>query len=176
MPRLLGAIALASVLTISLAGCLQLPAINTGNPPASDPSFAPQPTEEPPADTNSGFGDAVTYTDGVSISVSAPAEFAPTQYAYGADQAYNVLFNLTITNGSDANLEPSVYSRVSSGGVESTAIFDTDNNLNGGPTTVILPGGTITWSEGYSVADPASIIFQVAPSFDYDDSIFTNAG
>ncbi|PPF28832.1 hypothetical protein C5C18_00445 [Rathayibacter tritici] len=46
--------------------------------PASDPSFAPDaPEPAPVADLNSAFGAAVTYTDGVAISVSAPGEYIP---------------------------------------------------------------------------------------------------
>jgi hypothetical protein len=174
MSRLLGALAVSVVLTVGLTGCLQLSPRGSGSAGAS---HAPAPTEEPAADdTNAAFGDAVTYIDGVSISVSTPAEFTPSQYAAGAEQAHNVVFNITITNGSEENLQPTVYTRVSSGGVEASSIFDVDNDLSGGPSTVILPDGTVTWKEAYSIADLDSIIVQVAPSFDYDDSIFTNAG
>lgn len=172
MSRLIPSVVVASVLAIILAGCLHLPTANVSN---TDPSHAAAPSSDPaPADENAAFGDAITYSDGVSISVSAPAEFTPSQYAAGADQAHNVVFNITITNGSDTNLEPAVYTRVSSGGVEANSVFDTDKGLVGGPTTVVLPGKTVTWKEGYSIADPADIVLQIAPSFDYDDSIFTN--
>ncbi|AND16697.1 hypothetical protein C5C18_00450 [Rathayibacter tritici] len=75
------------------------------------------------------------------------------------------------------NLDPSTYSRVASGGVEASRIFDAGNetvDVNTTPNTVILPGGTVTWTEAYSVADPAKVIVQIAPSFDYEDSVFTN--
>lgn len=149
----------------------------TAETPAGDPSFAPDAPESAPAtDLNSAFGDAITYTDDVAISVSAPAEYVPGEYAAGDEQAANVIFTLTITNNSDANLQPSTYSRVSSGGVEASRIFDSGGavDVSSSPSTVILPGGTVTWNEAYSVADPASMIFQIAPSYDYEDSIFTN--
>jgi len=88
-----------------------------------------------------------------------------------------VVFQLTITNGSDENLNPVTYSRVASGGTEASAIFDSGNSMGDiglGPTTVILPGGTITWLEAYSLTDPSSIVFQISPSFDYQDAVFTN--
>ena len=151
----------------------------TGEAPAENPSFAPDaPEPEAATDLNSGFGDAITYVDDVAISVSAPAEYVAGEYAAGNDQAAAVIFTLTITNNSDENLQPATYSRVSSGGVEASRIFDSGGavDVSSSPNTVILPGGTVTWNEAYSVADPASIIFQIAPSFDYEDSIFTNAG
>jgi len=153
--------------------------------PASAPSFA-EPVEstapEPEPEPESGilaFGEAMTWQDDVSLSVSAAAPFTPTEYAAGADQANNVVFTLVITNGSKEALEPSVYSRVSSGGVESSSIFDSGNpagDIMGGPITTILPGQTIQWLEAYSIADPASITFQVSPGFEYEDAIFTNIG
>ncbi|MWV48310.1 hypothetical protein GRS96_03345 [Rathayibacter sp. VKM Ac-2803] len=140
-----------------------------------------EPAEEaPPAATDDltvGFGETFTYTDGVTLSVSAPAEFTPTEYAAGADQAVNVVFTLTITNGSAQNLDPFTYADVSSGGVEASRIFDTDGvagDISTSPSTVILPGGTVTWKEAYSLTDPASIVMQLSPSFDYQDAIFTN--
>lgn len=164
----------AVIVLLALTGCFRLPTYN----PDTAPSLAEQP--DPPAvQENAAFGTAVTYVDEVSISVSEPAEFTPTEYAAGNDQAYQVVFSITITNGSDANLDPATYSRVSSGGVEASQIFDFDNSvgdLSYGPSTVILPGGTITWLEAYSITDLQSIIFQIAPSYDYDDAIFTNAG
>jgi hypothetical protein len=39
---------------------------------------------------------------------------------------------------------------------------------------VILPGESVTWRTAWSVADPASLTMQVAPSFAYEDAVFTN--
>ena len=175
-----------ATLAFSLSGCI--PTARVSSPPSeprggestssSDPTFAEQPSPGPSENLdNVAFGDAVTYADGVSISVSAPAEFVPSEYAAGADQGANVVFQLTITNGSDENLNPVTYSRVASGGIEASAIFDSGNSMGDiglGPTTVILPGGTITWLEAYSLTDPSSIVFQISPSFDYQDAVFTN--
>lgn len=119
----------------------------------------------------------MTWADEVSLSVSAAAPFAPGEYAYGADQAHNVVFTLVITNNSTEVLEPSTYARVSSGGAEASPIFDSGNPLGeigSSPSTAILPGQTVQWLEAFSIADPASITFQISPSFDYEDAIFTN--
>ena len=42
------------------------------------------------------------------------------------------------------------------------------------PTTVILPGESVTWRAAWSVADPNALTMQVAPSFEYQDATFTN--
>ncbi|KQQ06182.1 MULTISPECIES: DUF4190 domain-containing protein [unclassified Rathayibacter] len=155
--------------------------------PTSSVSAEPLPFDDetpaddaPPAaadDLTVGFGDTFAYTDGVTLTVSAPEEFTPTEYAAGADQAVNVVFTLTIQNGSGQNLDPFTYADVSSGGVEASRIFDTDGvagDISTSPSTVILPGGSVTWKEAYSLADPASIVMQLSPSFDYQDAVFTN--
>ena len=184
--RSISASIIAIFLGLVLTGCVG--AKSTSSPSAEpksdsdssvvDPAFAEEPdSEEEEEIGNLAFGDAVTYVDDVSISVSTPAGFTPGEYAAGADQEANLVFSITITNGSKENLDPRTYSKVSSGGVESSSIFDSGNpvgDLGGGPSTVILPGGTIAWMEAYSVKDPAAIIFQIAPSYDYNDAIFTN--
>ena len=175
--------ALALVAVLSLAGCASVGAGDSADSNV-EPSAAPsaeatsEPTEETaPDDGIFAFGEVKTYEDGVSISVSAPSPYTPTEYAAGADQANNVVFTLVITNGSDKPLEPIIYSRLSSGGVEGSTIFDSGNavgEVSISPTTVILPGQTVQWLEAWSIADPASITFQTSPSFEYEDAIFTN--
>ena len=44
----------------------------------------------------------------------------------------------------------------------------------GSPSTVILPGQSVTWKEAWSVADPNSLTMQIAPSWDYENAVFTN--
>ena len=172
-------VAVAALLTLS--GCV--PALSSTSPasgpdessessgPSPEPSFAESPDAEEEVG-NLAFGDAVAYADNVSISVSVPAAYAPDEYAAGNDQAHNVAFTVTITNGSTENVEPAAYASVSSGGVEGSQIFD--SALSTSPTTVLLPGQTVTWVEAYSIADPASIVFQISPSFEYDSTVFTN--
>jgi|GEM_PF-1295511 len=123
------------------------------------------------------FGETMVWSNGVSMTVSAPEPFTPSDLSAGADQAANIVFTLTIQNDSGENVQPVVFSQLSSGGTEATRIFDV--GAEGGqvgipPTTAILPGSSITWSEAWSVADPTSLTMQTAPSFEYEDVIFTN--
>jgi hypothetical protein len=181
MKKLLTALAVGA-LAVALAGCVpakhnsSAPAAAPAEKPAAaaEPSFAPPASAEPKPEV-AKFDTAWTYTDGVSISVSAPVEFSPSRYAVSGTQPHNVKVNFTITNGSSKVLQPMPYATVSSGGAEAQEVYDSEQGLNSGPSAPVLPGGTITWAEGYNVADPASIILQVAPSFDYEKVIFATA-
>ena len=134
-------------------------------------------TPEPGPVGNLAFGDTMVWEDDVSLTVSAPEPYTPTEFAAGADQANQLAFTMTITNDSTENLEPLVYTRLSSGGVEASQIFDVTadgTEIGVPPTTVVLPGESVTWIEAWSVADPDSLTMQISPSFDYEDAIFTN--
>ncbi|TFD74748.1 hypothetical protein [Cryobacterium fucosi] len=162
-------IILAAVLT--LTGCVPVSQVRE-RPTDPGPSFAATPeTEKPSPPTTAKFGEAVTYLNDLSISVSVPAPYTPGEYAAGHDRPAAVVFNITVTNGGTKNFEPFLYSTASSGGAEASKIYDGD--IGSSPNTVILPGQTITYSEAYSVNDPAQIVFQIKPSFEYDDAIFT---
>jgi len=154
--------------------------------PSASPSIA-QPVESPtPAPAEAAveenpmlktFGEAMNWTDGISISVSKPSAFKAGEYAAGVTPGLKqVVFEVVLTNNTKAALKPSVYSTVASGGSEASAIFDTGNptgSIDGGPKTAILPGKTVKWLEAYSVADVKDITFQISPSFDHEDAIFT---
>lgn len=145
----------------------------------------PVPTESsPPAETESGsaagldFGETMAWGDGVTMTVSEPESFSPSDLAVGGDQSVDLVFTLTITNDSSENVQPVVVSMLASGGTEATRIIDI--GAEGGqvgipPTTPIPPGESITWQEAWSVADAASLTMQTAPSFGYEPVVFTNA-
>jgi hypothetical protein len=144
--------------------------------------FSQVPTEEAEdadgaATATLAFGDTQAWDDGVSMTVSGPEPFTPSDLAAGADQAEDVVFTLTITNDSSENVQPVVFSRLESDGVEATRILDV--GAEGGqvgipPTTAVLPGESLTWREAWSVADSASLTLQTAPSFTYEDVTWTS--
>jgi hypothetical protein len=162
-------------LALLFTGC-STPASSTPDPKASSAST---PVEEEPVvetPTNPAFGETVSFPDGISLSVSAPAEFVPSELAAGAVEGQpSVVFEFVITNNSEENFDPTiVYATASSGGVEAPGIFDTSENVGFPPTTAILPGQTIKWNQAFSTADPAAITLEVSVGFEYDDVIFTN--
>lgn len=157
---------------LALTGC-SVPVADSpvGEGPAPT---AAEPSQPPVENTNATFGSAVTYTDGVSISVSTPAPFTPSDTAAGMDQPNAVVFNVTMTNGSAENVDPFLYATASSGGVEASEIFDSEHNVGGSPSTTVLPGQTITYALAFSVADPNQITLEIQPTFDHDAAIFTH--
>ena len=143
----------------------------------NDEQTEPAPDQEAAPVESLSFGDTMAWENGVEMTVSAPEPYTPSEAAAGADQANHVVFTMTITNNSTENLQPLPYTRLSSGGQEGSQIFDA--TADGGqigipPITVILPGQSVTWQDAWSVADVDSLTMQTAPSFDYDDVVFTN--
>jgi hypothetical protein len=145
---------------------------------------SPVPTQPtPPGETDAApeaglaFGETMAWDDGVTMTVSEPEPFTPSDLAVGADQAENLVFTLTITNDSSESVQPVVVSSLSSNGREATRLIDI--GAEGGqvgipPTTPILSGESITWQEAWSVADSGSLTMQTAPSFVYASVVFTN--
>lgn len=167
---------LGLIVMMVLAGC------STGAASTTDPSAvsAEQPTEQTPPPVNElikQLGDVITYEDGLSVSVSEPSEFVPSEYAAGNDQANQILMSFTVTNGTTEALDPIFGVSVSSDGVEASQIYDVDNpagEVNFSPSTAVLPGQTITWMLAFSVADPSKLTVDFSPGFDWDSAIFTN--
>lgn len=170
------------LLVALLAGCAGHAPIDRPKPAASaaEAPVAEVETPEPAVDDMiAGFGEVFTYENEVSISVSAPTEFTPTEYAAGVTPGQvALLFTIVITNGTDAAIDPYAYESLASGGAQASAIFDFGNetygNIGETPQTSVLPGQTVQWLVGYSVADPASLTFEIAPGFEYQNVIYTN--
>jgi hypothetical protein len=122
---------------------------------------------------NVAFGETVTYDDGLAVTVSAPEPFTPGEYAAGADQAAAVVFTITITNGTDANFDPTLaYPSVASSGVEASSVYDSDASLDQ-PSTAVPAGQSVSWRAAFSVADPAQLILEISPGpFEYDSIVY----
>lgn len=130
--------------------------------------------DSPAAQSNSSFGDTITYKDGLALTVSTPSPFTPGQYAAGADQAANVVFTITLKNGTNKNYDPFLFPTVSSNGTESSSIIDTENNIGLGPTTTVPPGQSVTFQAAFSVADASKLVMEISPGLGYDDAVFTS--
>lgn len=129
--------------------------------------------EVAPVESNPAFGTTFTYEDGMAITVGEPVSVVVSDSAAGADQANNVVFSVTITNGTAENFEPVAFSSVTSGGVPASSIFDSAANIGGFPPTTTIPAGqSVTWDEAYSIADLNQIVFEVSPSFFYENAVF----
>lgn len=99
-----------------------------------------------------GFDAPVVTPDKVSYTLSSPAKFTPGKFASGMlpDQV-NQRFNLTVSNGSAADLDLGVL--IVKGSTTTGAcvdIFDGDNQMEGAPTTPLAAGANATFSWGLS--------------------------
>ena len=172
-------IATAGLVAWILTGCAPkvVDPVDATPPPAAESVE----TDEPTTGSNQmihPFGETHDYGTGITIVVSEPKEFSPTNIAAGATKPHNIYWEVTITNNSDEPFEPTPFPKVSSGGTTASMIADVDNpvgELNAPPSAPILPGKSLTFLSAYSVTDLNDITYAVAPDFMYDEAIFTNS-
>lgn len=133
-------------------------------------------TAATPAPANPTFGQAYTFENGLAVTVGAPQPYTPSPSAAGADASLQaVVFDITLVNGSPENYETMVFATtLQSGNREASKIFDSANGVGGSPNTPTLPGRESAFRVAYAVTDPADIVMQVSPGFDYKKIIFTS--
>lgn len=169
-------LAVMILLTACSTTAIAPPSATAPKAPAAEPVATQEVVE--PEDYLVSFGEVFSWEDGISISVSEPTAFTPTQYAAGVVAGgTNVVFTIVLTNNSGKTYEPYVYNTVSSGGAEASSVFDSGNpigEIGWGPTTTMLDGDSVTWVVAYSVMDPAAIVFEASPGFEYKNVLFTN--
>ncbi len=163
------------ILAFLFAGCST--ATITEPDPAASSASAPEETETPEPPAIPVFGETVTYSNGVSISVSTPAAYTPSETAMGmVDGQSYVVFEFVITNGSNEPFDPTlVYASASSGGVEAESIFDSQNQIGFPPSTTVIPGATIKWQQAWSVTDPNNITMEVPVDLFNDPALFISS-
>lgn len=127
-----------------------------------------------PEGGTAAFGEVFEYTDGIAVSVTAPAEFTPGEYAYGTDgEGTPMKFEVTLVNGSSENFDAALLTeQLSSAGTSGE--FIADEGIDGYATGTVLPGKSLTYTVGYMVADPADVQVEVSPGWDYDAAIFVS--
>lgn len=154
--------------------------------PDPEPTAEPDEIEDPvkgdfpgmiaPASPSVAFGQIMAWEDGVTMTVTPPEPYVPTDFAQGGG-ASNVVFTLTITNGSPGSIGLLTYSRVTSAGQPGSIIFDlldSGEEISVEPTGVLEPGQSVTWREAWSVADPNTISMVDSPTVDHVEVTFTN--
>ncbi|PRZ05210.1 hypothetical protein BCE75_108192 [Isoptericola sp. CG 20/1183] len=122
-----------------------------------------------------GFAETYTYADGLAISVSAPEEFTPGEYAVGVEgEGTPVVFEVTIENGTGAVFDPSLmYPVVASAGTESEAVYD--DGIDMLPSSKVQPDKSLTYTVAYMVADPSDVQVDLEPGFlEYDTLTVTS--
>lgn len=111
------------------------------------------------------FGDSSVYDDGIELAVSTPTAWTPPATASHGGQAATILFTVTLRNGSSSPFSPLASTEVYSGAkaTQGTAISDPTTGVGVVPFAALPPGGVVSWTLAYSVADPSSLEIDVAP-------------
>jgi hypothetical protein len=167
----------ATALTFSFAACGSPSTGTTGEPAPSmsdvQASAAPA-AEEAAKPSTYKLGETAEY-EGLTIGISAPTPFTPSEYAVTGSQPSNVQFTVTLTNTGTEGYDP-ILTNISaaSASQEAEQVFDSANGLNGAPQTTILPGASTSYVVGFNVADPAQIVLDVTGGFQFETATFTS--
>jgi hypothetical protein len=154
--------------------------LSTSSSPATsgaEDSSVPQTTDAPVRTDIEKFGQVYTWTDGLDVTVAAGVPFTPSEYAVSTPAPVYLSFTITITNKTGKPYDPTLFNvTAQSVGKESESIYDSDNDLTGSPTTSVLDGRDATFAVGFGVADPADVVLEISPGFDYDSALFATDG
>ncbi len=120
-------------------------------------------------------GPGYTYTDGLSVQVSKASPFTPSDTATDNQFKQFVSMTLTLTNGTKANFDPSLFfTNMQSGSAEGDSVYDSAQGVTGPPDTKLLPGRTVKFKIAYGVQDPKDLVLEVTPGLDYESVLFTS--
>lgn len=148
------------------------------NRPSDEPEGEPSaPPEEPAADQEIKFGASYTWDDGVSLTVSKPAKFKPGEYSRVKGAKGYLKYTVTVVNKSTKPLDLAItYITVQSGNREAEQVFDTENGLEGSPSTKLLKGRESQFDVGFGVANPNDVVMEVAlqDNFERPSLIYSN--
>ena len=117
-----------------------------------------------------GFDKPLDLGGGVSVTVSAPTQFTPTQFMTNFDQKAKTanFFTVTIVNGGKTPLDFSTVSLEADSGAN--VCFDVlgDQDINGAPTDPLKAGGSTSYKYGVGCkaasGDPLSLTVRIGES------------
>ncbi len=192
----------AALCAIALAGCTLAPATQTddapvgtnhpddtttetvqdtadesGNDAAEQSSSSDSSSEESTAEEDGvgAFGQAYTWEDGLSVTIDKPKAYKPSESAYVDGEGKPMSLKVTLVNGSDEAFDPTLATvSAQSGNEEASEIFDTAKNLEGAPSTKLLPGREASYTVAFSFADPDDIVVEFSPDFTHSSALYTN--
>ncbi|MCC9707310.1 DUF4352 domain-containing protein [Streptomyces sp. MNU76] len=151
---------------------------------------APTPTSQSTATTMQGtttptsgalrFGTTQHYDDGVQVTVASLRPFTPSDTAAGytpGDKA--VAFDITVTNGSDHNLDLGLVSvdAKDADGRSAERIFDSAKGISGDLSGTLLPGkkSVATYVFDLPKRASASLDVEVRPGFSYEPALWSGS-
>ncbi len=164
----------AEVVAPPTTGSPSTSAPSTGAPAPSAPAGDPGPGS--PASGTAAFGTTVEYDDGLTVTVSPPQPYTPSESAYigGPAPASFVAFDVTVLNGTAADFEPTLLFSLQSGSTSEEQLFDSGGGLDGTPYQTLLPGRSVAFRIGFGASDPADLVLEVTPGFEYEPVSYTS--
>lgn len=146
--------------------------------PSYDSSMSSDWGEFTVAEDDLRLGQTAHYSNGVELTVSELRDYTPSDTAALSNDpalSNHRVVTVTIRNGSDAPLDPTVLFNGNSGGRAIDEIFDSENKIDGGLTLgSVQPGQEVSFEAAFSMADPANLSLDVNMGYSYDDLTFTS--
>jgi hypothetical protein len=151
-------------------------------PPAGSNQGSEEPATEPTdAEVSTGpeelaFGKSYTWEDGITLTVSKPSAFKPSEYTKIEGAKAHMKFTVTVVNKSSGPLDLGLtYITMQSNNKEAEQVFDSENGLEGSPSTKLLKGRESEWDIGFGVANPKDMVMEVAlqDNFERPSLIYT---
>lgn len=146
--------------------------------PSYDSSMSSDWGEFTVAEDDLRLGQTAHYSNGVELTVSELRDYTPSDTAALSNDpalSNHRVVTVTIRNGSDAPLDPTVLFNGNSGGRAIDEIFDIENKIDGGLTLgSVQPGQEVSFEAAFSMADPANLSLDVNMGYSYDDLTFTS--
>lgn len=177
MKKTLSIFALIAAGSLALSGCAESGTVEKGgaaNTSSASSAPADKPAEQAAEKSDPQFGDKFVFDDGLALSITKPEAFKPSEYAM-TGEGKHVIMTVTLDNGTSEDYKPSLaHFTASSGGEEAEQIFDSQNKLDGGPSTTVKPGKSVKFKIGFSVADVKDITLDASPGFDHKSITFVN--
>lgn len=119
------------------------------------------------------FGETFEYADGLTVTVSEPEPFTPSESAFIIEEwAEYLVFEVTVVNGTGADYEPFLWSTLQAGGEEAEEVFDAEAGIMGPPMETIAAGGTVTFPVVYGVNDASSLQLDYVVGLTYEGVSF----
>ncbi|WP_193721662.1 hypothetical protein, partial [Georgenia subflava] len=109
-------------------------------------------------------------------TAAAATATAPAPGPGTATPAGTVLVvDLRVSNGTDGDVNTSIFVAMTSGGADAEPVYDTDAGLTGPPGTMLPPGGEVTFVLAFEAKDPDDLVLDVQPAYHYDPAVFAGS-
>lgn len=141
--------------------------------PATVPGVPTTVDDQP---TTLTLGETFERSDGVSITISEPRKFTPSEYA--ADRYSSpafVVMDVKIKNDGEQNFDPiETYASAQSGDKEAEDIYDSEQDIGSPPSTSVLPGRSTSYKIAYGVQDSKDLVVEIRGRGDGNSAIWTS--